>query len=237
MVGAAHADDWNGFYVGVNTGLSFDNFGMHTTTVFSPTGYFVPSSVPAINAVGVQPVKTTGFMLGLDGGYNMQFGDLVVGIDGDFAVNSANGSALGSAIYPCCAPTGFTVSTSSHSDWGLTFRPRVGWLMGDVLFYGTGGLAAQELRFREDFTDNDNAAVESATSNGVRLGWTVGAGVEVPIGPGWTLKGEYLHTDLGTLSVSSTNFADSGGPFPTTVFTASDHVRMDTFKLGLNLHL
>ncbi len=233
MATAAHADDWNGFYVGLNAGLSFNDFASHTTTVNPPVAYFAPSSVVAINGASGLSTKTTGIAAGLTGGYNMQFGDLVVGLDGDIDVTSGNGSTSVTEPYPCCTTTSFTVSTTTKLNWGLTARPRVGWLMGDVLFYGTGGLAAEDLKYQELFSDTFSGATESASSNGLRIGWVVGAGLEVPIGPGWTLKGEYLHTDLGTLSVSSSNF--SGGAAQ--VFTSTDHIRMDTLKLGLNWHV
>jgi outer membrane immunogenic protein len=228
MVGVAHADDWNGFYLGANAGISGNDFAAKTTTVYSATGYFDPSSVPAVNAIGAQTEKPMSFLVGLGAGYNMQFGDLVVGLDADFDMNNANGSATNSGIYPCCA-YGFTTATSTQTDWEATVRPRLGWLVGDVLLYGTGGLAVSDVKYSESFGDGDVS--EAASSDSTRLGWAAGGGVEVPIGPGWTVKGEYLHTDLGTISLKSSLTA-----YPTSVFTTTDSIHTDMVKVGINWH-
>src|SRR5215472_7639891 len=45
---------WNGFYAGIYIGVGFGHARAQTSTVFSPTGYFASSSVPAIAAVGNQ---------------------------------------------------------------------------------------------------------------------------------------------------------------------------------------
>src|ERR1700716_989137 len=53
------------------------------------------------------------------------------------------GSATGSALYPCCDPTAFTVSSSRSADWLITVGPRAGVLVTPaLLLYGTGGFSA-----------------------------------------------------------------------------------------------
>ena len=64
---------------------------------------------------------------------------------------------------------------------------------GHWLFYATGGFA---------WTYNQQSLTQVSTGNSVtpflwRLGWTAGAGVEVPIAPHWTARLEYLFTDYG----------------------------------------
>jgi high affinity Mn2+ porin len=63
-----------------------------------------------------------------------------------------------------------------------------------ALFYATGGFA---------WTYNQQSLTQLSTGNSVspflwRLGWTAGAGVEVPIVSHWTARLEYLFTDYGT---------------------------------------
>jgi outer membrane immunogenic protein len=40
------ASNWTGFYVGLNAGGAWGRSDATTTTVFSPTGFFVPPALP-----------------------------------------------------------------------------------------------------------------------------------------------------------------------------------------------
>ena len=56
VAGSAFAGDFSGFYVGVNAGGASGTSDVTTTTIFSPTGYFAASSVPAIAIAGKKMV-------------------------------------------------------------------------------------------------------------------------------------------------------------------------------------
>jgi len=82
-----------------------------------------------------------------------------------------------------------------------TVRGRVGYAPGQWLLYATGGFA---------WTYDWQSLTQVATGNTEtpflwRLGWTAGAGVEVPIAPHWTARAEYLFfsTTATTTSHSS----------------------------------
>src|SRR5579872_1975075 len=109
-VGSAKAGDFNGFYVGANVGWAGTTSNLHTTTVFSPTGYFATTSPPAIAIAGAQKLQPSAFVGGGQSGYNYQAGFFVLG--GEFDINSfsLSKSVTGTGTYPCCAPTGFTVT-------------------------------------------------------------------------------------------------------------------------------
>src|ERR1700724_2953793 len=57
---SAQTTDWKGFYIGGNAGGVKGSTDAFTSTVFSPTGYFALSSVPAIAAVGKQQLSPRG---------------------------------------------------------------------------------------------------------------------------------------------------------------------------------
>ncbi len=59
-----------------------------------------------------------------------------------------------------------------------------------------------------------------------RFGWTAGAGVEVPIAPNWTAKGEYLWTGYPSAAV---NYPDLGQRI-------SSNLTLQELRLGLNYH-
>jgi len=227
---------WAGFYIGVNAGGAWSHDALSTTTVFSPTGYFAASSVPAINAVGQQRIHASGFTGGGQAGYNWQSGSIVLGVEADINYLGTRGSTSGSALYPCCAPTGFTVAASMQSGWLFTARPRIGWASNNWLFYVTGGVAVGEVKGSFTFTDTFATALESASISKTRSGWTLGGGVEVAVAGPWSFKVEYLHVDLGSASTTSTNLTafTPAIAFPTNVYTHSADLKSDIVRAGLN---
>jgi outer membrane immunogenic protein len=229
----APAYNWTGFYVGGNVGGQWGSADPTTSTVFDPPGYFAASSVPAINAVGAQGVNSSSVTGGLTAGYNWQVNHAVLGLEGDINYFGVKGSATASAVYPCCAPTGFTVSSQVSADWLATIRGRIGFLAAPTwLLYATGGAAIAEVKGNFNFTDTFAAATESAAFRDTRLGWTAGVGTEYAVGGGWSLKAEYLYVDLGRSTVTSTNLL--GGAFPTNVFTHSVDLKSNIVRVGVN---
>lgn len=229
--------NWTGFYVGLNAGGAWNNSNATTTTVFSPTGYFALSSVPAIAIAGNQNINRSGFTGGLTAGYNWQASNWVVGIESDFNYFGVKGSTSATALYPCCAPTNFTVNSSVSSDWLFTLRGRAGVLVTPaLLLYGTGGLAVANVKANYLFTDTFATANESASISSTRYGWTAGVGGEYALMNGWSIKAEYLYVDLGRTSVTSTNLTafTPAIPFPTNVFTHTIDLRSNIGRVGLN---
>jgi outer membrane immunogenic protein len=230
--------NWTGFYVGVNAGGAWNKSNATTDTVFSPIGYFAPTSVPAIGIVGNQNINRSGFTGGLTAGYNWQASNFVVGIESDFNYFGVKGSTSATALYPCCAPSTFTVNSSVSSDWLFTLRGRAGVLVTPaLLLYGTGGLAVANVKANYLFTDTFSTANESASISSTRYGWTAGVGGEYALMNGWSLKAEYLYVDLGRMSTTSTNLTGFGGlavPFPANVFTHTVDLRSNIGRVGLN---
>src|SRR5207237_644341 len=83
-VSTAHAADFKGFYIGGNVGGANGNSDAKTTTIFSPTGYFATTSVPAIATSGAQNLSSSAFSGGGQAGYNFQHGAFVLGFETDF---------------------------------------------------------------------------------------------------------------------------------------------------------
>lgn len=228
---------WTGFYIGANAGGAWGTFDPRTSTVFSPTGYFASTSVTAINAAGVQSIKTSGFTGGFEAGYNWQFGNIVFGIEGDIEAFQLKGSATsGPVLYPCCAPTSFTISSNASTNWLNTDRARLGVAANNWLFFVTGGAAVTDLKTNFAFTDTFATAAESASISGTRVGWAAGGGIEASLWRGWSVKAEYLFVDFGRVSVNSTNLTAFTPPiaFPTNVFTHSVDLTASIARVGLN---
>jgi outer membrane immunogenic protein len=228
--------NWTGFYIGGNVGGAWGNFDPTTSTVFSPVGYFATSSVPAINAAGIQSSKPSGVTGGFEAGYNWQIRNFVVGVEGDIEALSLSNSVSSGAVYPCCAPTAFTVTSNVSTTWLATIRGRLGYAVNNWLFFVTGGAAFTDLRGNFAFSDTFANAAESASFSDTKTGYTVGGGVEAGLWGNWSVKGEYLYANFGTLSASSTNltaFAPAIA-FPSNVFTHSLDLKANIARAALN---
>ena len=150
-------------------------------------------------------------------------------------------SQTGTGVYPCCAPSTFTVSQRVGSSWLFTARPRIGWTHGPVLIYTTGGLALTTIHYREAFTDTfptppSTPATESAKFDTMKTGWTGGGGLEFKVARHWSVKGEYLYNAFGRVSKTSTNLTafSAATTFPTNVFTHSTDLRAHIIRAGIN---
>ena len=235
-LGAANAQDFQGIYIGAYGGGNHGNADAHTFTVFSPTGYFANSSVPAIATVGNQHLQPSSASGGGTFGFNLQHHWLVYGGETDFGAMSMSASRTGTATYPCCAPTAFTITQAINTDWIYTGRGRLGIAAGNILFYGTGGLAATNLNYKALFTDTFATAHESGSVEEKRKGWIAGGGAEVRVSHHWSIKGEFLHADFGqeqTTSVNLTAFTPPI-PFPSNQFTHNADLSAHIFRGGLN---
>ena len=132
-------------------------------------------------SVGSNPTKPSGFVGGIQGGYNWQTGPWVFGVEGDLELTGADDTF---------APWKFS------NPWFGTVRGRAGYAFSNILFYATAGLAFGELK-GETF----GGLSESHST----LGWTLGAGTEFGLSQNWSAKIEYLYVDL-----DSSNFVITG---------------------------
>jgi outer membrane immunogenic protein len=225
---------WTGAYIGLNAGYSWGDSEVSTSSTRGT--YFAASSIPAIAAAGAQTISPNGFTGGGQIGYNWQASSAVVmGLEADFEYFGLKGSVTSGAVYPCCAPTSFTITQSVKTDWLATFRARLGYLVTpSTLLYITGGGAVTNLQGAFAFTDTFAAATESAASNTTQWGWTVGGGVEWAMWSGWSAKAEYLFVSFPSVTTTSTNLNTGFGPDPTAVFTHTADLDAHIVRFGLN---
>ena len=237
-VSSAHAADFKGFYIGGNVGGVNGSSDASTSTIFSPTGYFAQSSVPAIATVGAQHLSANGITGGGQAGFNLQHGVFVFGVETDFGAMNLSDSRSTTATYPCCAPTAFTVTQSISTDWLFTVRPRLGFAAGPIMIYGTGGMAMTNANYQALFTDTFATAHENGGKEDHLTGWTAGAGAEFKVNRRWSVKGEYLFADFGSLSATSNNLTAFTPPiaFPTNTFTHTADLQAHIYRFGINFH-
>ncbi|QFR32891.1 outer membrane protein [Ancylobacter sp. TS-1] len=136
-------------------------------------GYAWGSGEGAASTLGINP---DGFLGGGQIGVNYQFdNNIVLGAEADFQGSDIKDSSI--------------YGYESKLDYFGTVRARLGYAMGNVLPYVTGGLAWGH----HEVSDN----LLGLSSDKTLVGWTVGGGLEYALTNNWTVKAEYLYMDLG----------------------------------------
>jgi len=247
--GSAGAQNFKGFYFGGYAGGSVDGATAQTTTVFSSTGYFDPTSVTAINSTGLFNFAPHAINGGGQTGYNFRFGHFVLGAELDYGSLRINVTHSATAGYPDFAPSTFTITQSLKTRGLFTARPRAGLAFGHIFFYGTFGVALANVNYQEAFSDNFAAAAENGGVKVDKAGWTGGGGVEIALSRHWSMKGEYLYIHMGTLTNTSTNLVAFSSPpvsgvaspsaivsesFPQNPFTLTATLHEHVGRFGIN---
>lgn len=181
--------NWTGFYVGANAGAIWSR-----------------SSVTQTDTSGIvfsnDSTTGTGFIGGVQVGYNWQFSNIVLGVEGD--IDFASDSK--SVALPLLPGT----HNSSLSALG-TVRGRAGLAVDRFLPYVTGGVAFASLK--NEYISTFPFTINRGSS---ATGWTVGGGLEYAFDRHWSAKAEYLYVKFPDKTVAvgggtpyTFNFSDS----------------------------
>lgn len=169
---------WSGFYAGVQAG-----YGWGSTTATSTT--IAPYSWQSFD------YGTSGGVGGVHAGFNWQSQRFVMGVETDLELSGISGSGLGT----------LGGGHITNVDWLGSLRGRLGYSMGQTLFYLTGGLAYGGVSV-------DRSAGAGFTpfigESAWKTGWTLGGGIEHAFTHNISARIEYRYTDLG--QISYTNF-------------------------------
>ena len=225
---------WTGFYGGLNAGFGWDGNDSAFSGNAPLAAFFAAGEFPT--SVGT---SSSGGLVGGQVGYNAQIApSWVVGVETDLDWADVRGS--GTVTPPSTFYAPFTTSASKSLDWLGTARVRGGFLPApNVLVYATGGLAYGGVK--ESYstvatgltyaTCPANFTCSIGSDSSTRLGWALGAGVEMALDAHWSVKAEYLFADLGKQSATALTTATG---LPTAAFTASSNFEDSIARVGLN---
>lgn len=207
----AAVSDWTGWYLGVNAGGDWAGSD-RTTFVSAPGTFFGGCTVCLANfaALGNQHLNTSGFTGGVQGGYNWQSNSFLFGIEVDFESFRSAGTTTAVGTFNPNNSSQATITTTASTNWLLTARPRLGFVAGNWLFYGTGGLAITELKAGWSSLITIGPDTESASASATKVGWALGGGIESALPENWMIGAEYIYTSFGRVSANSANLTGSG---------------------------
>jgi outer membrane immunogenic protein len=180
---------WAGPYIGFNVGWGKGDFDSRNVTEFDPIFTFDYRNFG---------FSDTGFLAGLQGGYNWQRGEFVFGIESDIQGTSVSGSrTFVDSIFEFPGG-GLDTRARAELEFLGTLRGRVGLARQHWLTYVTAGLALGEVSTSLSFPPTGGGTNSfNDTDSRWHLGYTVGAGAELKLSPAVSLKFEYLYVDLG----------------------------------------
>jgi outer membrane immunogenic protein len=127
--------NWTGFYIGGNVGGVWqrDDGDSNFTNPIAPFNNPQSNSISDSSVIG-------GFQIG----YNWQFSNWVLGLEGDWSwLKTSNSFCRQTDISSlACSDNGSGFLTlTSETDWIATVRGRIGFTWDRFLVYGTGGVA------------------------------------------------------------------------------------------------
>ncbi len=171
--GSIHRD-WEGLYLGVNLGWHKGiNHETDATAAGAPTGFN--------RGIGI-----SGAGVGVHAGYGWETNHFVYGIEAD-----ADGTLITGSVASALG------STNISSPLEGSLRGRLGYAFGNLMIYGTGGVAVLSTSYR------DQSPLGSESYGRVTAGWTIGLGAEWAFSTHWAARLEYRYTDFGTTSLRS----------------------------------
>jgi opacity protein-like surface antigen len=173
---AAPAYNWSGWYVGANIGGAWSNSTLTNSNIgtsWNPGG--------------------TGFIGGLQAGYNLQAGSWLFGVEGDFDWTTFGG--MSSAI---ATPLG-VIQASVNKNWITTVAARFGITSDRLLVYGKVGGGWARSSAALSFVNGGQIWGGSQTNGG----WLLGTGIEYAFASNWTGKLEYDFLGISSTTVSA----------------------------------
>jgi outer membrane immunogenic protein len=225
-VGPATFTRWNGFYVGGD--FSFNNGTTNFSTATAPGIEFALQNTVVQQTFTPSQLQLLGngsgnaFGGGAFLGYNTQWQDLVLGVEGNYTHTSVNTAAATPASFQIARafnpPAGNVTSISltkaagslSLTDYGEA-RARAGYVVGNFLPYGfvgmVVGMGSYSVSTRVDvFCGGDTECVGypltpgSSQSNALFWGYSVGAGLDWKLTPNFFLRGEFDFDQFAPIS-------------------------------------
>jgi outer membrane immunogenic protein len=215
---------FGGFYIGGNAGGAYYEHNYNDRDGWAgAAANELPNTVRLDNS---------GFIGGVQGGYNWQWGCTVFGIAADYSWTSINNNSLNTDGQQGIALDSVVVNSRLRNVG--TVRTRTGVVVDNLLLYVTGGFAWANVDRSHTLTDFIGAAFVSETfsSSKQKWGWTLGFGTEWAAWGNWTINSEVLYARFKSDTAVFNGFLESNPVVLQKLFDYSDNVWIT--RIGLN---
>jgi opacity protein-like surface antigen len=216
--------DWSGVYVGANVGWNSAASQVQPSTATTNQLTGLSNGAATVNVPSATyPTSQMDFSdqswaSGGQVGINKQRGNIVFGLEGDMDALGGRARQFSSYALPATGlTTGAAVGIDRQTDpnWTASLRGRLGWATGNLLLYGTGGVAFADVRQTALYSYAPTVATgvaaanpgadlgpfaNAASADNTLVGWTVGGGAEYAINKQISIGAEYRHSDYGSAS-------------------------------------
>lgn len=204
------ADLWSGFYLGAQagylqgTGSDADlcvrsNFDGPQNGCFSNGGLEGPTGFN-IGDNNMDGITAGGYL-----GYNYRIDSIVLGLEGDFNWDNANGnnSVLGELNY------------DTSINWDASVRARLGYVVDErALLYVTGGPSWLNTEVSSNLCGLIRSEEPGVNANcgdeSTEFGWQLGAGAEFMMTDHLSMKAEYIHGWYGDADLDLVKLSQGG---------------------------
>ncbi|GLS38817.1 porin [Mesorhizobium tianshanense] len=163
---------WSGGYVGLQAGYGWGD----------SDNDFPSSPIAEIDG------DIDGGLVGIYGGWNWQFNQVVAGIEADVNYSGIEGTSTNV----------FDESATTELRWNGAVRGRLGYAFDQFLIYGAGGVA-----FGDIDVDLFDAGGTFAAASETKAGWTVGVGTDIAFSANLIGRAEYRYTDYGEVEYTA----------------------------------
>lgn len=177
----APAHDWTGGYVGLFGGVA------------TGSNFWAERGVDAES----DPDNWSGTPWGVMLGYNVQRDNMVFGGEFDYTGGTLRAASTTSADFGC----GVGGECVTQVDRMMSLRARVGIARDRTVIFGSAGVAVG----RVTGTTGGGATVHGQET---RTGWAASAGIERAMSDRFSVRGEYIHTNLGRTELPNDCFMD-----------------------------
>jgi outer membrane immunogenic protein len=215
-VGPATFTRWSGFYFGGNVSVSSATSDFSTATrplVHSSLQFTTvedqahPSDFGVLGRGSAVAAGGGAFL-----GYNTQWQDLILGVEGTYTHTNLNTTAPSSPVARIFPSLSTTVGVGATGNLNLTdfatARGRAGYVVGNFLPYGFIGMAVGRASYSVTTTtlyEDDSSGLlvfpnSTGQTNALLWGYTVGAGLDWALTPNIFARGEFEFVQFAPIS-------------------------------------
>lgn len=202
---AAAIDPWTGFYLGAQGGY-LQGTGSDTDTCVFVSGEGQVTCYGSDDGFDFGDNDMSGVTLGGYVGFNYRIDQVVLGLEGDWNWDNADGNGSNSVF----SSTPFGLG-STGLNWDASVRARLGFVIDErALLYVTGGPSwiAAEI---DNTLCPKGLPGQQCGDDSTEFGWQLGGGAEFMMTDHLSLKAEYLHgwygdADMTIWSVSGVDY-------------------------------